>query len=69
MIKQLKELCIKTEQGSNLSECLNKYTKTQIKNILDLYGGKVASAAKKKGDDRCCGGSDKGKRGSLFRKR
>ncbi len=68
MIKQLKELCIKTEQGSNLSECLNKYTKTQIKNILDLYGGKVASAAKK-GDDRCCGGSDKGKRGSLFRKR
>ena len=47
MIKQLKELCIKTEQGSNLSECLNKYTKTQIKNILDLYGVKVASAAKK----------------------
>ena len=47
MTKQMKDLCIKADQGSSLSECLNKYTKPQIRKILDSYGIKVASAAKK----------------------
>ena len=47
MVKQLKDLCIKGEQGSSLMVCLNRYTKPQIKKILDLYGKKLLSSAKK----------------------
>ena len=47
MMKQMKDLCIKADQGSSLAECLNKYTKPQIRKILDFHGVKVASAAKK----------------------
>ena len=47
MVKQLKDLCVKAERGRNLAECLNGYTKPQIKKILDFYGKKTGSAAKK----------------------
>ena len=47
MEKQLKDLCIRAEQGENLAACLNGYTKPQIRQILDVYGRKAASSAKK----------------------
>ena len=47
MAKQLKDLCIKGEQGSSLMVCLNRYTKPQIKKILNIYEKKVLSSAKK----------------------
>ncbi len=47
MAQQLKELCIKGEQGSSLIVCLNRYTKPQIKKILDIYDRKISSSAKK----------------------
>lgn len=47
MDQQLKELCIKCEENSNLELCLGKYTKPRLKQILDLYGVKLPSAAKK----------------------
>jgi len=47
MDQQIKELCIKCEDGSNLETCLGKYTKPRLKQILDVYGVKLPSAAKK----------------------
>lgn len=47
MDQQLNELCIKCETDSNLETCLGKYTKPKLKEILDLYGVKMSSAAKK----------------------
>ena len=47
MDQQLKDLCIKVEKGSNLDACLAKYTKPRLKAILDVFGEKVASSAKK----------------------
>lgn len=47
MDQQLKELCIKCEADSNLEVCLGKYTKPRLKQILDVYGVKMPSAAKK----------------------
>lgn len=47
MDQQLKELCIKCEADSNLETCLGKYTKPKLKQILDIYGVKMPSAAKK----------------------
>lgn len=47
MEKQLKDLCIRAEQESNLAECLNGYTKPRIRKILDVYGKKVVSSARK----------------------
>ncbi len=47
MDQQLKELCIKCEADSNLETCLGKYTKPRLKQILDIYGAKMPSAAKK----------------------
>lgn len=46
MEKQLKNLCIKCE-GKKLREFLAKYTKPRLKAILDAYGEKLPSAAKK----------------------
>lgn len=47
MEKQLKDLCIRAGQGENLEACLNGYTKPQIRRILDVYGRKAVSSAKK----------------------
>jgi hypothetical protein len=47
MDQLLKDLCIKVGEDSNLDECLSKYTKPRLKQILDLFGEKVASSAKK----------------------
>ncbi len=47
MDQQLNELCIKCEADSNLETCLGKYTKPKLKQILDIYGVKMPSAAKK----------------------
>jgi hypothetical protein len=47
MDQHLKELCIKCEDNSSLAVCLGKYTKPKIKQILDVYGVKMPSAAKK----------------------
>ncbi len=46
MEKQLKDLCIKCE-GKKLKEFLAKYTKPKLKSILDAYGEKLPSSAKK----------------------
>ncbi len=47
MEKQLKDLCTKSSQGSDLTECLSGYTKPQLKELLGHYGKKMPSAAKK----------------------
>ena len=52
MEKQLKDLCIKCE-GKKLREFLAKYTKPRLKAILDVYGEKLPSAAKKQEMSDC----------------
>lgn len=47
MDQQLETICIKEDRHSNLVACLNRYTKPQLKEIVELYGEKTASSAKK----------------------
>lgn len=47
MEETLKKLCIKVSEDTNLKTCLEKSLKHRLKGILDAYGVKLPSSAKK----------------------